>query len=128
MSLRDLSVDLRDHHGEPTVILIDEYDAPIEAAFVSQGYDEVILFMQGMLGAALKSNPSLYRGVLTGVRRVAKETLFSDLNNVRTCTLLDPEYATAFGFTEDEVRAVLAAAGRLDALPDVRRWFRNTEY
>ncbi|MBK9648863.1 MAG: AAA family ATPase [Deltaproteobacteria bacterium] len=125
MSLRDLSVGLRDHHGEPTVILIDEYDAPIEAAFVSQGYDEVILFMQGMLGAALKSNPSLYRGVLTGVRRVAKETLFSDLNNVRTCTLLDPEYATAFGFTEDEVRAVLAAAGRLDALPDVRRWFNG---
>ena len=125
MSLRDLSTGLRDHYGEPTVILIDEYDAPIEAAFMSQGYDEVIRFMQGMLGAALKSNPSLYRGVLTGVRRVAKETLFSDLNNVRTCTLLDPEYATAFGFTEDEVRAVLVAAGRLDALPEVRRWFNG---
>ncbi|MBK7759306.1 MAG: AAA family ATPase [Deltaproteobacteria bacterium] len=66
MSLRDLSVGLRDHHGEPTVILIDEYDAPIEAAFVSQGYDEVILFMQGMLGAALKSNPLLSTAVLTG--------------------------------------------------------------
>lgn len=124
-SLRLLSTWLEAHHGVPVVILIDEYDAPIEAGFQHGYYESIVGFMRGLLGSALKTNPSLYRGVLTGVRRVSKESLFSDLNNVATCSLLDPEFATAFGFTEGEVAEVLQAAGRAEALPDVRAWYNG---
>ncbi len=124
-SLRLLSTWLQAHHGAPAVILIDEYDAPIETGFQYDYYESIVGFMRGLLGSALKTNPSLYRGVLTGVRRVSKESLFSDLNNVHTSTMLDTAFATAFGFTEEEVAAVLEAAGRAESLPEVRAWYNG---
>lgn len=125
MALLLLSGWLHAHHGERVVILVDEYDAPIELAYVQGYYDEIIHFMRGFLGAALKTNPHLYRGMLTGIRRVSKESLFSDLNNVRVRTTLEPVYSSSFGFTEPEVLGVLAAAGRGEAMEEVRAWYNG---
>ncbi len=125
LALRHLCRWLELHHRRPVVLLVDEYDAPIEAGYQHGYYDAIVEFMRGLLGAALKSNPSLFRGVLTGVRRLSKESLFSDLNNVSTRTVLDPTFATSFGFTEPEVSAVLEAAGRADRLPEVRKWYNG---
>lgn len=128
LALRHLSRWLELHHGRSVVLLVDEYDAPIEAGFQHGYYDAIVEFMRGLLGAALKSNPSLFRGVLTGVRRLSKESLFSDLNNVTTRTVLDPTFATSFGFTEPEVAGLLEAAGRGDRLADVRTWYNGYQF
>lgn len=109
----------------PAALLVDEYDAPIEAGYTGGYYDEVLSFVRNLLSGALKSNPYLYRGVLTGVRRVSKESLFSGLNNVRVCSVLDVDFASAFGFTEPEVASVLAAAGRSAHLDEVRAWYNG---
>jgi hypothetical protein len=123
--LRRLTGWLHAHHGVPAVLLIDEYDAPIEAGYTNGYSHEVLDFIRNLLGGALKSNPHLYRGVLTGVRRVSKESLFSGLNNVRVCSVLDTDFASAFGFIEPEVAAVLDAAGRSAHLDEVRAWYNG---
>lgn len=119
---------LRAHHGEPAVVLIDEYDAPIEAGYTHGYYDHVVSYLRNWMSAALKTNPHLYRGVLTGVRRVSKESLFSGLNNVRVFSILDPEFSTSFGFLENEVRAVLEAAERTADMEEVRRWYNGYQF
>ena len=116
---------LERHWGELSVVLIDEYDAVIEAGWLGGFYDEVTDFLRQLFGAALKDNPRLFKGVLTGVRRVAKESLFSDLNNIIVYSLLDPPFEAAFGFTEDEVAATLDAAGLADRLPEARDWYNG---
>jgi Predicted AAA-ATPase/PD-(D/E)XK nuclease superfamily len=113
------------HHGERCVLLVDEYDAPIEAGFAHGYYDEIVDVLRGVLGGGLKDNPHLYRGVLTGVRRVAKESLFSGLNNVVVLSLLADPFRTSFGFTEEEVRTVLEAAGHAEHVDEVRRWYNG---
>jgi Predicted AAA-ATPase len=110
-SLQRLTRWLHAHHGERCVLLVDEYDAPIEAGFGHGYYDHIVDVLRGLLGGGLKDNPHLFRGVLTGVRRVAKESLFSGLNNVVVLSLLADPFSTTFGFTDDEVRTVLEAAG-----------------
>ncbi|MCB9766088.1 MAG: AAA family ATPase [Alphaproteobacteria bacterium] len=127
-ALLALSGWLHAHHDAPVVLLIDEYDAPIEAGYEHGWYDEVIAFMRNLLGGVLKSNPHLFRGVLTGVRRISKESLFSGVNNVRVHSLLDPPFSSAFGFTEAEVAEVLAAAGRQEAVDAVRDWYNGYDF
>ncbi|MEM9460687.1 MAG: AAA family ATPase [Myxococcota bacterium] len=124
-SLQRLTRWLHLHHGERCVLLIDEYDAPIEAGFSHGYYDEVVDVIRGLLGGGLKDNPHLYRGVLTGVRRVAKESLFSGLNNVVVLSLLADPFHAAFGFSEEEVRSVLEAAGQGERMDEVRRWYNG---
>jgi hypothetical protein len=124
-SLQRLTRLLHDHHGERCVLLVDEYDAPIEAGFAHGYYDQVVDLLRGLLGGGLKDNPHLYRGVLTGVRRVAKESLFSGLNNVVVLSLLADPFRASFGFTEDEVHAVLEAAGHAERMDEVRRWYNG---
>jgi hypothetical protein len=124
-ALLDLSSYLHAHHGEEVVILIDEYDEPIHAGHF-HGYSAQILdFMRSFLGAGLKSNPHLFKAVVTGILRVAKENLFSGLNNLGVYSLLRPELNTCFGFTEAEVTALLARAGRTDKLEEVRAWYNG---
>lgn len=124
-ALLDLSACLHVHHGEPVFILIDEYDEPIHAGHV-YGYGSKILdFMRSFLGAALKSNVHLHKAVVTGILRVAKENLFSGLNNVAVYSLLGKEFNTSFGFTDDEVVSLLERAGRADRLSDVRAWYNG---
>jgi hypothetical protein len=122
-SVQRLTRWLHAHHGERCVLLVDEYDAPIEAGFAHGYYDQIVDVLRGLLGGGLKDNPHLYRGVLTGVRRVAKESLFSGLNNVVVLSLLADPFRTSFGFTEDEVRTVLEAAGHAERIDEVRRWY-----
>jgi hypothetical protein len=118
-----LSKALARHHGAQVVILIDEYDTPIHAAYVHGYYDDAITFFRAFLGGGLKDNPHLFKGVVTGILRVAKESIFSDLNNLAVYTMLDPRYSTAFGFTEAEVAGLAALAGAEARLDTAREWY-----
>jgi hypothetical protein len=124
-SLQRLTRWLHSHHGERCVLLVDEYDAPIEAGFAHGYYEQIVDVLRGLLGGGLKDNPHLFRGVLTGVRRVAKESLFSGLNNVVVLSLLADPFSTSFGFTDEEVRAVLEISGHADHMDTVRSWYNG---
>jgi hypothetical protein len=124
-ALLDLSRYLHRHHGEPVVLLIDEYDEPIHAGYVHGYAPEILDFFRGFLTEALKGNPHLYKAVLTGILRIARESIFSGLNNLAVYTLLRHEFATCFGFTEAEVTDLLARAGRSEQLPIVQRWYNG---
>jgi len=124
-ALLDLSAYLHHHHGEKVVILLDEYDEPIHAGHVYGYGPQILEVLRHFLGAGLKSNVHLYRAVVTGVLRVARESLFSSLNNLGVYTLLRPEFNTCFGFTEAEVAALLVRNGRADKLDAVRGWYNG---
>jgi hypothetical protein len=124
-ALLDLSRYLHRHHGEPVVILIDEYDEPIHAGYVHGYAREIIDFFRAFLTEALKGNPHLFRAVLTGILRIARESIFSGLNNLAVYTLLRHDFATCFGFTDAEVEALLTRAGRREQLPIVQRWYNG---
>jgi hypothetical protein len=123
--LLDMSAHLHAYHGEKVVILIDEYDEPIHAGHVHGYTSEILDFMRAFLGAGLKSNEHLFKAVVTGILRVAKENLFSGLNNLGVYTLLTTEFNTCFGFTEAEVIALLERNGHPDKLDAVRRWYNG---
>ena len=124
-ALLDLSACLHAHHGEKVVILIDEYDEPIHAGHMYGHVDKVLELMRAFLGAGLKSNPHLFKAVMTGILRVAKESLFSGLNNLGVYSLLREDFNTCFGFTEGEVAALLERNGRADKLDGVRGWYNG---
>ena len=124
-ALLDLSAYLHRHHGEKVVILIDEYDEPIHAGHFHGYADQIIEFMWAFFTNGLKTNPHLFRAVVTGILRVGKESLFSDANNIDVYTLLAPQFNTSFGFTEAEVTAVLERNGRADKLEAVRAWYNG---
>ncbi len=113
------------HHREKVVILIDEYDTPIHAGYTSKYYDDVVAFFRDFLSGGLKDNEHLFKGVLTGVLRVAKESLFSGLNNISVYGILRARLATAFGFTEPEVRSLAEAAGQAGALDGIRAFYNG---
>lgn len=118
-ALGDLSADLARRWGERCVVLIDEYDTPLQHAYDHGYYDEAVEFFRGFYSAVLKDNDqNLVRGVLTGVLRVARESLFSGLNNVKVCSILEDVYAESFGFTEGEVAHLTGPD-----LPEVRDWY-----
>ncbi|MCC8397964.1 MAG: AAA family ATPase, partial [Rickettsia endosymbiont of Labidopullus appendiculatus] len=111
-SLRFLSEVLYKHFNQKVYILIDEYDTPINSAYIEFGdkfkeFDDVLKIFRGMFGSSLKTNPCLEKGVITGILRVAKANLFSDLNNVSEYTLLDEEFSKFYGFTQTEVDELL---------------------
>jgi len=124
-ALLDLSGHLHRHHGEKVVLLIDEYDEPIHAGYLSGYTPEILEFMRALLGQGLKGNGHLYKAVLTGILRVAKENLFSGLNNLGVYSLLSPQFNTCFGFTEAEVVSLLERSSRTDRLPAVRAWYNG---
>jgi hypothetical protein len=124
-ALRDLSALLHAHHGEKVVILVDEYDEPIHAGHVHGYAPKILDLLRAFLGEGLKGNSHLHLAVVTGILRVAKESLFSGLNNLGVYTLLRSEFRTSFGFTETEVAALLEKAGRLDQLDAVRFWYNG---
>ena len=110
MALKDLTAYLYRLTGVKPIILIDEYDTPIQAAYINDYYAEMMCFMREFLGAGLKNNLSLHKAVLSGILQVAKESLFSGLNNLKVYSLLHPAYSQYFGFTEPEVHALFQAA------------------
>lgn len=114
---------MRQHYGKNVILLLDEYDAPIQKAWENGFYDECISFMRALLGSVLKGNPYLDFAILTGVLRVAKESIFSDLNNLDVCSILRDKYSDIFGFTEEEVKALLENQGMIDKLSEVKAWY-----
>ena len=101
LALYQLSDYLYRYYGKKVIILLDEYDTPMQEAYVDGFWDEMVGFTRSMFNAAFKTNPWLERGIMTGITRVSKESIFSDLNNLKVVTTTSDEYATAFGFTED---------------------------
>lgn len=117
--LLNLSRMLNEHYGVPPIIIIDEYDTPIQQGYMRGFYDKVILFMRNLFSGGLKDNKHLSYGFLTGILRVAKESIFSGLNNLTTNSILDNKYSAYFGFTAEDVREIAKyyqAEGRYDEL------------
>ncbi|MBT8420788.1 MAG: ATP-binding protein, partial [Gammaproteobacteria bacterium] len=128
-SLKDLMTWLARAYGEQVVLLIDEYDTPVHAGFQCGYYDQVVAFMSHWLSGALKDHDALERGVLTGILRIVKESIFSGLNNLDVAGILDPgPFADKFGFTEDEVETLLAYFDLSDTLPEVRDWYNGYQF
>ena len=111
------------YYGRKAVILLDEYDAPIQEAYVSEYWNELAGFMRRLMNAAFKSNVYLERGLMTGITRVSKESIFSDLNNLAVITTTSKVYETAFGFTEQEVFYSLEAYGLQDHMHEIKYWY-----
>ena len=122
-SLKTLSMLLHKHYGEQPIILIDEYDVPIQSGFEHGYYDEIIAFMRNFLSGAFKDNPSLYRGILTGVSRVSKESIFSGLNNLDVDTIFNKPFSTFFGFTQEEINKMFKFYGIEDKLKEAESWY-----
>jgi len=127
-ALGELSKYLHRATGERTIMLIDEYDEPINAGFVHGYGAQVIELFRAVLTNGLKDNPHLERGVVTGVLRVSRESIFSGLNNLAVHTLLQKSFSTCFGFTEAEVEALVAQAGRSAAMELVRTWYDGYDF
>lgn len=122
-ALSKLSLFLYKHYGIRPIVLIDEYNAPIQYAWENGFYDEMINFMRQLYSEVLKTNEALEFAVLTGVLRVAKESIFSGLNNLRVCSVLSAAYRDALGFTGAEVAKMAQDLGREDKLPEIREWY-----
>ncbi len=122
-SLLYLSEMLKKHYGEGAVIIIDEYDTPIQSGHTSGFYDDVIAFMRNLLSGCFKDNKSLAFGFLTGILRVAKESIFSGLNNLTINSVLDNKYSEYFGFTANEVKELAAYYSAPDKFDEVCEWY-----
>ena len=122
-ALAFLSECLAKYHGKNTMILIDEYDVPLENAYLRGFYEEMIDFIRSLFESALKTNPYLEKGVITGCLRISKESIFTGLNNLEVDSVLHTRYADSFGFTEQEVNAMLVYYDLLEELPEVKRWY-----
>jgi len=132
MSLRTLAMLLNKHYDSRVVVIIDEYDTPIQQGYSNGYYDQIIAVMRNLLSAVLKDNDALEFGILTGILRVAKESLFSGLNNLIVNTISDGKYSDYFGFTIHDVEEMAAYYGQTEKLPELRDWydgylFGNTE-
>ena len=122
-SLLYLSEMLKKHYGEGAVIIIDEYDTPIQSGHTNGFYDDVIAFMRNLLSGCFKDNRSLAFGFLTGILRVAKESIFSGLNNLTINSVLDNKYSEYFGFTANEVKEMAAYYSAPDKFDEVCEWY-----
>ena len=122
-SIKMLSALLYKHYGKKTVILIDEYDVPLDKAFQHGYYKEMVHFIRGLLGEALKTNDSLSFAVLTGCLRVSKESIFTGLNNFKILSITDTRFDEQFGFTDTEVRKLLLDYHLEDRFDEVKEWY-----
>ena len=122
-SLRQMSNFLQRYHGREVMILLDEYDTPMQEAWLSNYWNEAVEFFRSLFNSTFKTNPYLYRGLITGITRISKESIFSDLNNLEIVTTTSQKYATAFGFTETEVFQALENAGLGKEKWNVRKWY-----
>lgn len=132
MGLQLLSLLLHKHYGRECIIIFDEYDTPIQQGHTCNFYPEIVNFMRNFFSGGLKDNPHLAFGFLTGILRVAKESIFSGMNNLKTYSILDDGYSSYFGFTEKEVKDMLRYYGKDDKYNELSEWydgyrFGNTE-
>ena len=124
-SLEKLSQMLTKHYGKAPVIIIDEYDTPIQEGYSKDYYDEIIGFMRNFFSGAFKDNKNLTYGFLTGILRIAQESIFSGLNNLTVNSVMDDEYDQFFGFTSSEVRDMLEYYGYLDKESELKDWYNG---
>ena len=123
MSLHNLSDFLSRYYGKKVIILLDEYDTPMQEAYVNGFWDEMVTFTRSLFNSTFKTNPYMSRAIMTGITRVSKESVFSDLNNLEVVTTTSNKYATSFGFTEEEVFAALDAVGMGEEKEKVKEWY-----
>ena len=123
MSLHHLSDFLYRYYGKKTIIILDEYDTPMQEAYVNGYWDELVIFMRSLFNSSFKTNPYMERALMTGITRVSKESIFSDFNNPEVVTVTSDKYATCFGFTEKEVFDVLDEYGLSDEKEQVKAWY-----
>ena len=123
MSLKRLSMCLHSYYGKKVLIFLDEYDTPLQEAYMYGFWDELTGFMRGLFNSTFKTNPYLERALLTGITRVSKESIFSDLNNLTVITTTSEQYADCFGFTETEVFDALEKYGMSDRQIEVQTWY-----
>lgn len=122
-ALKNLSYYLHHYWKKRTILLLDEYDTPMQEAYVYGYWDAFTGFIRGLFNSAFKTNPYLERAVMTGITRVSKESVFSDLNNLKVVTITSDEYADCFGFTEAEVFAALEQVRLGDKKAEVKKWY-----
>ena len=127
-SIKTLSNLLYRHCKQKVIILIDEYDVPLDKAFQAGYYDEMVSLIRNMLGNALKTNDSLYFAVLTGCLRISRESIFTGLNNLNVMSVADPYFSDSFGFTEDEVAAFLNYYGVDEFQDTIRDWYDGYQF
>lgn len=123
LAVSSLSDYLSRYYGKKVLIFLDEYDTPLQEAYVNGFWKELVDFMRGLFNATFKSNPFLERGLLTGITRVSKESIFSDLNNLTVVTTTSEKYSTQFGFTQDEVSYTLEEYGLEAQKEKVKYWY-----
>lgn len=128
MSLRMLTLFLHKHHGTAPIIIIDEYDTPIQQGHINGFYDAVIGFMRNLFSGGLKDNPHLSYGFLTGILRVAKESIFSGLNNLKVNSILDDRYSEYFGFTSNEVQEMAEYYGASEKYQELCDWYDGYQF
>ena len=127
-SLRILSEMLEKHHNRKVILLIDEYDVPLAKAHANGYYERMISLIRSLLGEALKTNSSLKLAVLTGCLRISKESIFTGLNNLKVLTISDERFDEYFGFTDQEVKGLLAYYGVMDHYEEVKRWYDGYQF
>ena len=121
--LNEMSNYLSRYYGKKVIILLDEYDTPMQEAYVNGYWKELVAFTRSLFNATFKTNPYLERAIMTGITRVSKESIFSDLNNLVVVTTTSNQYETAFGFTEEEVFNALDEQGLSDKKQEVKSWY-----
>ena len=122
-SLRNLSEWMERYYGKKAIILLDEYDTPMQEAYMQGYWDEFTSFVRSLFNASFKTNPYLERAIMTGITRVSKESIFSDLNNLQVVTTTSDLYADCFGFTETEVFQALDEFGMGDKKDEIKKWY-----
>ena len=122
-SVRELSKYLNRNFDKPVIMLIDEYDVPLQTAYVHGFYEQAIEFFKAFFGVTFKDNPYLEKTVLTGISRVAKESIFSGANNFNVYTVLDNEFSDDFGITEEEMDKIIKDFDIHDQKDDIRKWY-----
>ena len=127
-AIKDLSDYLSRYYGKKVIILLDEYDTPMQEAYVNGYWEELVAFTRSMFNATFKTNPYLERAIMTGITRVSKESIFSDLNNLVVVTTTSNQYETAFGFTEEEVFNALDEQGLSDKKDVVKMWYDGFKF
>ena len=123
MALHQMSLYLSRYYGKKVIILLDEYDTPMQEAYVNGCWEELTAFIQNLFHSTFKTNPYLERALMTGITRISKESIFSDLNNLEVVTTTAEKYEDSFGFTEEEVFAALDEFGLSDQKREVKKWY-----
>ena len=123
LALHNLSKYLSRYYGKKVIILLDEYDTPMQEAYADGYWDELVVFTRSLFNSTFKTNPWLDRAIMTGITRVSKESIFSDLNNLEVVTTTSNKYATSFGFTEEEVFDALEECELSREKKEVKRWY-----